>query len=142
MFDLTGKITPIKATMKLDLHSLIKRSLDWDDMLPDELRRIWVSHFEMMQEIGKIKFQRAVVPEDAINLDIPTIDAADASQKLACVTIYARFLKKDGTHSCQLIFSRSKLIPDGLSQPRVELFTATMNAHTDKIVRRALITDH
>ena len=96
----------------------------------------------MMQEIGKIKFQRAVVPEDAINLDIPTIDAADASQKLACVTIYARFLKKDGTHSCQLIFSRSKLIPDGLSQPRAELFAATTNAHTGEIVRRALQENH
>ena len=71
-----------------------------------------------------------MVAEDAINLDIRTIDAADASQKLACVVIYTRFLKKDGTHSCQLIFSRSKLIPDGLSQPRAELFAATMNAHT------------
>ena len=56
--------------MKLDLHTLVKRGLDWDDMLHDELRPIWVSHFEMMQEIGKIKFQRAVVPEDPINLDI------------------------------------------------------------------------
>ena len=116
--------------MKLDLHTLVKRGLDWDDMLPDELRPIWVSHFKMMQEIGRIKFQRAVVPEDAINLDIQTIDAADGSQKLACVAISTKFLKKDGTHSCQLIFSRSKLIPDGLSQPRAELFAATMNAHT------------
>ena len=80
----------------------------------------------MMKEIGKIKFQRAVVPEDAINLEIQTSDAADASQKLACVAIHARFLKKDVTHSCQLMFSRSKLIPDGMSQPRVELFAATM----------------
>ena len=85
-------------------------------MLPDELRPIWASHFKTMQEIGKIRFQRAVVPEDAITLDIQRIDAADASQKLACVTIYARFLKRDGTHSCQLIFSRLKLIPDGLSR--------------------------
>ena len=83
IFDLTGKITPITATMKLDSHTLVKRGIDWDDMVPDELRRIWVSHFEMMQEIGKIKFQRAVFPEDAINLDIPIIDTADASQKLA-----------------------------------------------------------
>ena len=59
-------------------------------MLPDELRPIWVSHFKMMQEIDKIIFQRAVVPEDAINLDIQTIDAADASKKLACVATYAR----------------------------------------------------
>ena len=51
----------------------------------------------MMQEINRIKFQRTVVLEDAINLDIQTFDAADASQKLACVAIYARFFKRDGT---------------------------------------------
>ena len=128
--------------MKLNLHTLVKRGLDWDDVLPDELRPIWVSHFKMMQEIGKIIFQRALVPEDAINLDIQTINAADASQKLACVAICARFLKKDGTQSCQLIFSRSKLMPDGLSQPRAELFAATMNAHTGEIVRAALQENH
>ena len=78
-FDLTDKITPITATMNLDLHTLLKRSLDWDNMVPDELRPIWISHFEMMQEISRIKFQRAVVPEDAINLHIQTIDTAEAS---------------------------------------------------------------
>ena len=92
-----------------------------------------------MQEIGKIKFQRAVVPENTINLDIQTTDAADASKKLA---IHARILKKDGTHSYQLIFFRSKLIPDGLSQPRAKLFAATMNAHTGTIVKRALQENH
>ena len=55
VFDLTGKVTPITATMKMDLHSLVQRRLDWDDTLPDDLRSIWIKHFEMMQEIGKIK---------------------------------------------------------------------------------------
>ena len=94
IFGLTGKIIPITATMKLDLHTLVKGGFDWDGVLPGELRPIWVSYFEMMQEISKIKFQRAAIPEDAINIDIQTINATDASQKLA------RFLKKDGTHSC------------------------------------------
>ena len=57
IFDLTGKISPIAATMKLDLLALVKRGLDWNDVLSNELRPIWVSHFEMMQEIGKIIFQ-------------------------------------------------------------------------------------
>ena len=142
MFDLTGKITPITATMKLDLHTLVERGLSWDDRIPDDLKPIWNSHFEMMQEIGKVKFRRAVVPEDAVNLNINTIDAADASKKLACTAIYARFLKKDGTYSCQLVFSRSKIIPDGLTQPRAELFAATMNTHTGEIVRRAFQSNH
>ena len=56
--------------MKLYLQILVKGDIEWDDMLPGELRPICISHFEMMQEIGRIKFQRAVDPKDAINPDI------------------------------------------------------------------------
>ena len=38
------------------------------------MKPIWNSHFEMIQEIAKVKFERAVVPEDAVNLKINTID--------------------------------------------------------------------
>ena len=137
MFDLTGKITPITATMKLDLHTLVERGLTWDNRIPDDLKPIWNSHFEMMQEIGKVKFKHAVVPENAVNLNINTIDTTDARKKLACTAVYARFLKEDGTYSCQLVFSHSKIIPDGLTQRRAELFAATMNTHTGEILRRA-----
>ena len=92
IFDLRGKITPMTAAMKMDLHDFVERGLSWDDIIPDELRPVWNSHFEMMQEIGNLKFKRAIVPEDAVNLDINTIDAADASSKVACVAIYTRFL--------------------------------------------------
>ena len=53
-----------------------------------------------------------------------TIDATDDSKKLVCAENYARFLKKDETCSCQLVFSRSETIPDGLVQPRTELFVS------------------
>ena len=83
--------------MKLNLHTLVERGLSWDDRIPDNLKPIWNSHFEVMHKIGKVKFKFAVVPEDAVNLNINTVDTADTSKKLACTTTYARFLKKDGT---------------------------------------------
>ena len=119
------------------MHTLVKRGLSWDDVIPDDLRSVWVSHFEMMQEIGNLRFQRTVVPEDAVNLDINTIDASDASNKMVCVAIYAGFLRRNGTYFCQLVFSRSKVVPDGLSQPRTELVAATLNIHTGETVKRA-----
>ena len=125
---LTGKITPITAAMKMDLHTLVKREG-------------WVLHFEMMQEIGNLRFQRAVVPEDAVNLDINTIDAEDASNKMACVAINARFQRRNGTY-CQLVLSRSKVVPDGLSQPRAELLAATLNAHICETVKIAFQDNH
>ena len=39
------------------VHNGKKKGLEWEDVLPDELRPIWVYHFEMMQEIRMIKFQ-------------------------------------------------------------------------------------
>ena len=94
---LTGNITPITIAMKMDLHTLFERGLIWDDVITNDLRSVWVSNFEMMQEIGNIRFQRAVIPEGAVNLDINTIDAADTTTKTICVTIYVRFLRSKGT---------------------------------------------
>ena len=51
-------------------------------------------------------------------------------------------MRRNGSYSCQLIFSRSKIITDNLSQPRAELLTATKNAHTGEIIRRSLQSNH
>ncbi|XP_066927413.1 uncharacterized protein [Clytia hemisphaerica] len=92
--------------------------MDWDDILPNDLRHLWSSHFEMIQELKSIKFNRAIVPPDAINLDLTTLDFGDASQDLACSSIYTRFKRKQGDYSCQLIFARLRLVRDEYTQPR------------------------
>ena len=38
---------------------------------------------------------------------------------------------------CQLIFSRSKILPENITQPRAELFAANLNAHTGEVVKRS-----
>ena len=78
IFDPLGKLTPLVAGMKLDIHELHARKLDWDDKIPDDLRKIWLSNFEVIQEIKDIRFNRAVIPIDALSLDMETIDTADA----------------------------------------------------------------
>ena len=70
VFDLTGKVTPIVARLKLDLMELRQRRLDWDDPVPNELKALWQTNFEMMQELGSIRYKRAIVPSDAANLNM------------------------------------------------------------------------
>ena len=72
IFDITGKIKPLPAAIKLDLHELVLQKLDWDDKIPDNLRPIWESHFQMMNEIKTLKYQRAVIPEDATDTQVDT----------------------------------------------------------------------
>ena len=137
-----GKITPLLAGMKLDVTHLLRSGLSWDDQLPDNLRGVCESNFEMLQEIGKIKYKRAVVPVDAKHLEIHTLDTGDSSSKMICIAIYARFEKKDSTFSCQLVFSRSKVVPEGLSIPRAELMAANLNAATRHILSLQMPSYH
>ena len=46
--------------MKFNLQILIERGLISGDTLPGDLRSVWTSHVEIMQEIGKMKFKRIV----------------------------------------------------------------------------------
>ena len=142
VYDLTGKITPIVSAMKLDLHELVKRKLDWDDCVPNDLKQIWFQNFDTLQELNSIRWKRAVVPIDAVDLKIETLDFGDASKNMSCSAIYARFKRKDGSFSCQLVLGRSKIVPEGTSQPRAELIAALLNTHSGKIVQRAFGDHH
>ena len=141
MFDLVGRVAPILAGLKVDISILHLRTLGWDDPIPSELKEIWAANFNLIEEIGNIEFRRAVVPPDAVNLDIETIDMADASENLVCSAIYVRFLRKDGTYSCQLIFARTRIIHN-MTIPRAELIAAVLNASTGHVVRTSLKDYH
>ena len=141
VFDLVGRVAPILAGLKVDISILHLRTLGWDDPIPSELKEIWAANFNLIEEIGNIEFRRAVVPPDAVNLDIETIDMADASENLVCSAIYVRFLRKDGTYSCQLIFARTRIIHN-MTIPRAELIAAVLNASTGHVVRTSLKDYH
>ena len=142
IFDITCKITPITAAMKVDLHELVLQKLDWDDKIPDNLRSIWESQFQMMNKIKTLIYQRAVIPDDAIDTQVETFCFRDASREITCIAIYATFKRKDGNYSCQLVFARSRLISKKKIQPRAELHAALINTHTGEVVRRAFGQHH
>ena len=121
----------------MDLVELTKRKLDWDDEVPADLKVVWLQNFKDMKLLDDVRFKRAVVPPDAINLDIQTIDFGDASTSLICAAVYARFKLKGGGYSCQLVFSKSKVIPEEMSMPRSELSAADLNAKIGFIVQRS-----
>ena len=45
---------------------------------------------------------------------------------------------KNDRYSCQLILGKSKIVPEGMSLPRAELYAAVLNVHVTEIVKRSL----
>ena len=48
LFDLAGRFAPLSAEFKLDLHDLCFRKLDWDDEVPCDLVKKWLTNFDMI----------------------------------------------------------------------------------------------
>ena len=67
--------------MKMDRQELTFGKFDWDDKIPNELRPLWESHFQMMKDFGNLKFKRATIPDNAINLDIQTLDFGEQANQ-------------------------------------------------------------
>ena len=138
IFDITGRFAPLLAAFKLDLNELCSLKLDWDDYVPSDLVPKWEKNFQTILEMREIRFKRCVVPDDAVSLEMETIEMGDSSLYMACAAVYVRFKRKNGLYSCQLIFARSKIVPKGMSIPRAELFAAVLNATTGHIVNLSL----
>ena len=137
IWDILGQFVPITARLKLDLHDCVIRNLKWDDEIPEELRQLWVENFKLIEGLDGIRFSRATVPADAIDLEMETIEAGDASCALTCVGVYVRFKRKGGGYSCELVAGKSKLVPANMSVPRAELYAAEINSALGHIVKRA-----
>ena len=82
IFDLNGRFAPLVTELKLDLHDLCIRKLDWDDDIPDDLISKWLKNLDTITAMKEIKFRRCVVPEDGINLDIETIEICAGSSRM------------------------------------------------------------
>ena len=54
IFDPLGKMTPV-CGLKLDISELSARKLDWDDVIPDNLGRVWRTNFEMIDQISTVR---------------------------------------------------------------------------------------
>ena len=138
IWDLVGLVVPITARFKEDLHNLVLLKFDWNDEIPGELRKLWIDNFELMKQLKDLRFNRATVPPDAVDLNMELIEAGDASTSLICAGIYVRFKRRSGKYSCQLVVGKSKIVPKGMSVPRAELYAAEINSVLGELAVRAL----
>ena len=134
VYDPLGLATPVTARLKLDIHELCQRKLDWDDLVPLELLDVWIANMEAIQSLKEIRFNRAVIPADAANTLVSLLVAVDASQHIGVAAVYARVLRHCGTYSCQLMLARSKIMSD-LTIPRAEMRSAIMGAVSSQVIK-------
>ena len=134
-YDPSGIWEPYKLQLKLDIQYL--KGMDWDVELPQDLQEHWTQRFKEMLEVPYFSALRCVVPPDAVDPSkMRLLCLADAAEEAGGCCIYAGFLKKDGSYSCALLLSRSKLMNQKV--PRNELEAIRIMAETASAVKEAL----
>ena len=127
VFDPIGIFVPVTSGLKLDLHEIVNLNLDWDDDIPDTFLDKWTGNLVRIKDLRLLRFRRAVIPDDAKEPTPELIVSCDASENIAVAVVHARFQKKDGTFSCQILTAKSKLVTTS-TIPRAELKSARMGA--------------
>ena len=133
-YDPNGLFEPLKLQYKLGLSAL--NPFEWDIPLPEELQKEWTGRLAKLVEIPKIRTQRSVMPEGTINSRIRLICLSDAGEQAGGVVIYAGAQYPDGSYSCGMLTSKSRLIKSTI--PRNELTAIMHMVELAFIVKRAL----
>ena len=136
-FDPVGHYLPFSNVMKADARKATMETETWDSPVTPETRMLWVNNLWRMHNLQGIHLRRAIVPEDAVNLDLEIVAAADAAD-LKVAGVWGRFRRSNGQYSCQLLIGRSLLCKAESTVPKDELESLTIASNLLYIVRKAL----
>ena len=78
----------------------------WDEAVPVDLRQKWVKNFWLLEQLRGFDFQRAMMPEDALNDRARAIALMDAALKICMMGVWIGLQIITGGWSCQLLIAR------------------------------------
>ncbi|XP_055622276.1 uncharacterized protein LOC129765864 [Toxorhynchites rutilus septentrionalis] len=136
LFDPLGLIAPVVVRAKILMQELWLLSCDWDEPVPDTVRRKWESFSSELPLISSYRVERcAFLPDSRVELHT----FADASQDAYGACTYARCKNDQGEVKIILLASKSRVAPlKRLSIARLELCAAVLAAHLYHRIKQAI----
>jgi hypothetical protein len=121
VFDLGGLLAPVLASLRVDIRRTTKAVETCDEAVPEELWQKWIHNFWLLEQLRGLGFQRAMMPEDALNDHARGISLIDAALEICMMGIWIGFQLITGGWSCQLLIARSALADENSTIPKNEL---------------------
>jgi len=110
--------------------------LDWDDPIPEEYGRDWMTFFNDLPEMEKIKVKRFLKPHNAIG-DPILIIFSDGSTNAYGACAYDRWELSTREFVSYLILSKNRLAPvKRMSIDRIELCGAILNKRLKTVLQQ------
>ena len=127
IYDPMGLISPFTIKAKMYLRETWILKLDWDDPLPQDMRRKWIQFFQDMFLLEKLKFPRCLKPKNAVGKPWLIILSDGSDQAYGCAA-YVRWNCSDGSVKMYLIMAKARIAPmEKVTTPRMELNGAVIS---------------
>ena len=139
LFDPLGFLSPYVIRAKIILKEIWESGVDWDDLVEESLSRKAHELFEELSELPHLcvptRFLRTELGVKKIALHTFT----DASQQAYGVATYSRHQYEDGSVTCHLVASKSRVAAlQAVSIPRLELMAAVVRLRLAEAVGNIL----
>ena len=106
---LLAKVLTRKLCMKDENES--NKSFDWDEIMPEKMKKEWLSFFLELYHVESLYFPRCVKPIDATE-ELPwLIVFSDGSQIAYDACAYIRWKTKDGRCESFLLAAKNRIAP-------------------------------
>ncbi|XP_071577173.1 uncharacterized protein [Temnothorax nylanderi] len=138
LFDPLGWAAPVIITAKIFMQQLWLLKLNWDDEIPDNQLRPWVTYHSKLPCLNQVHIPRWTQQgTDTVHLTLHGF--SDASTKAYAAAVYLRTVHTDGSVTVSLFLAKSKVAPlKTLTVPRLELLAAHLLARLIYFVRSTL----
>ncbi|XP_050548131.1 uncharacterized protein LOC126909744, partial [Daktulosphaira vitifoliae] len=127
LFDPLGFLAPSILLAKSIMQLLWKEKCGWDDALPAEIQRQWLSFVSQLPSFSDVKIPRSIIAPP--NARVQLLGFSDASLKGYAALAYLRVVDDDSIVHVYFLGGKTKLAPiKSMSVPRLELCAAALLA--------------
>lgn len=134
IFDPIGAGAAVLIKPKIAMQELWQLGLSWDDEVPQEVKRKWMTLFEEMIALNNVQFERCLTPPNASG-NSSLVVFCDASRLAFGACAYARWKLSDGQFGARFVAAKSRVAPlKELTIPRLELQAAVVASRLGKSI--------
>nr|XP_055065256.1 uncharacterized protein LOC129447515 [Misgurnus anguillicaudatus] len=143
IYDPLGFLAPLILPSRLLLQELCKRSIGWDDEMPQSFSRQWSEWLQDLHKLSMVKIDRCIKPKDFGEVKNAQLHHfSDASQCGYGTVSYLRLEDEYKNVKLSFMLGKSRVAPlKQITIPIMELTAAVLAVRIDKMLKKELQLD-